>query len=40
MTLLSTLQTVIGVSLLIVLHEAGPDLPPDIVNRERASATA
>lgn len=23
-----------------VLHEAGPDLPPDIVNRERVSATA
>ena len=23
-----------------VLHEAGPDLPPDVVNRERASATA
>ena len=23
-----------------VLHESGPDLPPDIVNRERASATA
>ena len=23
-----------------VVHEAGPDLPPDIVNRERASATA